>query len=229
MKRSLLLLPLVIPFLGSCDHIDAVGDKVNELKDMRKESVTGAEGVGLNELLGNETLQDLQGGPSVTPIGEVDFDHFIAQPGKLNIVDFHADWCGPCRTLGPILEQAVSENSMTARLGTFDVDQAKSFAREQGVSGIPDVRFYIDGKMVDRFVGGESKARVEELIAKHTADIVPANDFAGLLNAGIDNLGKPNATTEDVPARPQNVNAKPLDEAMAPMEKEWLPPGMSRK
>lgn len=229
MKHSILLLPLLLFFLSSCDHIDAVADKVDELKDMRKESVTGAEGMGLNELLGNETLQNLQGGPSVTPISQVDFDNFVAQPGKLNIVDFHAEWCGPCKTLGPILEQVVSENAMTARLGTFDVDQAKEFAREQGVSGIPDVRFYIDGKMVDRFVGGESKARVEELVAKHTADIIPANDFAGLLNAGIDNMGKPKATTEDVPARPQASNAKPLDEAMAPMEEEWLPPGMSRK
>lgn len=219
----------MIPFLGSCDHIDAVGDKVNELKDMRKESVTGAEGMGLNELLGNEPLENLQGGPSVTPIGEVDFNHFIAEPGRLNIVDFHADWCGPCKTLGPILEQVVSANAMTARLGTFDVDQAKDFAREQGVSGIPDVRFYIDGKMVDRFVGGESKARVEELVAKHTAGIVPANDFAGILNAGIDDLGKPKGTTENIPARPKASNAKPLDEAMAPMEEEWLPPGMSRK
>ncbi|MGJ8643475.1 MAG: thioredoxin domain-containing protein [Luteolibacter sp.] len=229
MNRFLVLLPLVVPFLGSCDHIDAVSEKVNELKDLRKESVTGTEGVGLNELLGNDPLESLQGGPSVTPIGEVDFEQFIAQPGKLNIVDFHANWCGPCKTLGPILEQVVSENGMTTRLGTFDVDQAKEFAREQGVSGIPDVRFYIDGKMVDRFVGGESKGRVEELVAKHTADIIPANDFAGLLNAGIDNLGKPKATAENVPARPQASNAKPLDEAMAPMKGKWLPPGMSRK
>jgi thioredoxin len=171
----------------------------------------------------------IQGGPSVTPISEVDFDHFIAEPGKLNIVDFHADWCGPCKTLGPILEQVVTENGLKARLGTFDVDQGKEFARDQGVSGIPDVRFYIDGKMVDRFVGGESKARVEELIAKHTAGIIPANDFAGQLNAGIDSLGMPNTTTEEIPARPEAANTKPLEEAMAPMDEEWLPPGMSRK
>ncbi|MDP4647604.1 MAG: hypothetical protein NWR03_13310, partial [Akkermansiaceae bacterium] len=76
MNRLILFLPLAISLLGSCDQIDAVSEKVNELKDLRKESVTGTEGMGLNEILGNETLQNLQGGPSVTPISEVDFDHF---------------------------------------------------------------------------------------------------------------------------------------------------------
>ncbi|MEP2776584.1 MAG: thioredoxin family protein [Luteolibacter sp.] len=227
MKRTFLLLPLIIPFLGSCDKITAVTDKVGELKDLRTETVsTATESMGLNELA---DTGDLQGEPAVSTIDAADFNSFIAQPGKLNIVDFHAEWCPPCKNLGPILEQVVTANRTKARLGTFNVDHGKDFAREQEVNGIPDVRFYIDGKLVDRFVGGESKARVEELVAKHTAAIQPPADIVESQDAGFDQLSSPDQPAAANPISPDTGGAKPMLESMAPMDKEWMPPGMTRQ
>lgn len=207
--------------LSSCDHIDAVGDKVNELKDMRKESTHGVEGMDVKAIV--DGIQNT--GPAVQDIGEVDFQTFISQPGRLNIVDFHADWCPPCRKLGPILSEVVETNSSVARLGKLNVDHAKELAREQGVRGIPDVRFYIDGKLVHKFTGAIPRGEIENLVATHSVDINPLSGFSAPLNEGIDAMG----TSGSQPSVGQKATtAKPIEEAMKPMAKDWLPPGISR-
>lgn len=218
MKLPLLTF-LAVPFLlGSCDHIDTVGDKVNELKDMRKESTQGVEGMDLKALTGGITKT----GPTVQDLAQTEFQTFIAEPGRLNIVDFHADWCPPCRHLAPILGEVVEANAHVVRLGKINVDHAKDLAREQGVSSIPDVRFYVDGKLVHKFTGAPPKGQLEQLIATHSATINPAQALTdALVNEGGD------AAAVAPPVRPPN--AKPIEEAMKPMDKNWLPPGVSRK
>lgn len=203
-----LLLVIAIPFLSSCDHIDAVGDKVNELKDVRKESTQGVEGMDIKAIINGAQ----NAGPTVQDIGEVDFQTFISQPGRLNVVDFHADWCGPCKKLAPVLSGVIEANSKVARLGKLNVDHARELSQEQGVTSIPDVRFYVDGKLVHKFVGGASKETLGDLIATHSA---------GMGTVGSDG--------EAIPARPRAANSKPIEEAVKPMEKEWLPPGMKKK
>lgn len=210
---------LAVPFLlGSCDHIDAVGDKVNELKDVRKESTQGVEGMDIKAITGGISKT----GPTVQDLAETQFDTFIAEPGRLNIVDFHADWCPPCRKLAPILTEVVESNAHVVRLGKINVDHAKELAREQGVRGIPDVRFYVDGKLVHKFTGAPPKAQLEQLIATHSASINPTQ---ALTDALVNESG--DGTAVAPPTRP--ANAKPIEEALKPMDKNWLPPGMSRK
>ncbi len=92
------------------------------------------------------------------------------------------------------------------------------------MSSIPDVRFYVDGKMVHKFVGAPPKAKLEELIATHSASISPVPGITDTIeNSSADG----SATATAPPTRP--ANAKPIEEALKPMKKEWLPPGMSRK
>lgn len=164
MKRISLAALAIIPIFSSCDHDDAFGDKMESTQEIDATKL-GQISDGINS---GATVQDL---------AQTEFDAFISEPGQLNIVDFYADWCGPCRRLGPILSGVVEANSGVARLGKINVDHAKQLARFQGVRSIPDVRFYIDGKMVHQFVGGESKFTLEGLIKTHTASIVPANDL----------------------------------------------------
>lgn len=219
MKFSILFILAAPAFLGSCDHIDAVGDKVNELKDMRQQTTQGVDGMDLKAIVNG--VQN--SGPAVRDLAETEFDTFIAEPGRLHIVDFHADWCPPCRMLAPILSEAVEANSHVVRLGKINIDHARELAREQGVSSIPDVRFYVDGKMVHKFVGAPPKSEIDRLIATHSAGINPVQALTDALAAPSD--GEPGT----IPARPRPANAKPIDEAMKPMDKEWLPPGVTRK
>ena len=91
------------------------------------------------------------------------------------------------------------------------------------------MRFYVDGKLVHRFTGSISKARIESLVAKHSADIDPTAGLVAQINQGFAGMEEAGGTIETAPPRPRPPNAKSLDEAMKPMSKEWLPPGVSKK
>jgi putative thioredoxin len=86
------------------------------------------------------------------------------------IVDFWAPWCGPCKTLGPALEKAVTEAKGKVRLVKIDVDQNQMLAAQMRVQSIPAVFAFVDGRPVDGFMGAQPasqiKAFVERLIAQ---------------------------------------------------------------
>jgi thioredoxin 1 len=83
------------------------------------------------------------------------------------IVDFWAEWCGPCRMLTPILEQLASEKGDSIKIGKVNVDDSPELAAQFGVRSIPMLVFFKDGKQVDSVVGVQSKdaliKRVEAL------------------------------------------------------------------
>ena len=80
------------------------------------------------------------------------FDRALAE-GKLMMVDFWADWCGPCKMLAPVIEDLSSQYEGRALVGKVNVDEEPELAMRYGVMSIPTVIFFKDGKEIDRKVG----------------------------------------------------------------------------
>ncbi len=92
------------------------------------------------------------------------------------VVDFWAAWCGPCRALTPVLESAIAERDGAVELAKVDVDANQELSRRFGVSGIPAVKAFRDGRVAAEFVGLRSPASVaawlDDLLAPPRADVL---------------------------------------------------------
>jgi thioredoxin len=82
------------------------------------------------------------------------------------VVDFWAPWCGPCRTIGPVLEQIAAERN-DVKVAKVNVDQNQTTARQFNVQGIPLLVFIRDGKEVGRLVGAHPKPNIESAIRQY--------------------------------------------------------------
>lgn len=89
-----------------------------------------------------------------------------AMESKVAMVDFWADWCQPCQSLLPVIDQLGDELDGKAVVGKVHVDQNKTLARQFGVMSIPTVVFFKDGKEVQRLVGVHPKQAYLDVIAQ---------------------------------------------------------------
>jgi len=93
-------------------------------------------------------------------------DVLVASKQTPVIVDFWAPWCGPCKTLGPMLEKLVREAKGAVRMVKIDVDQNQDLAAQLQVSSIPAVYAFKDGRPVDRFVGALPESQIKAWVRK---------------------------------------------------------------
>src|ERR1700710_71649 len=81
------------------------------------------------------------------------------------IVDFWAPWCGPCKTLGPALEKAVTEAGGTVRLGKVNIDENPEIAQQLRIQSIPTVYAFRNGQPVDGFMGAIPESQIKAFVA----------------------------------------------------------------
>jgi thioredoxin 1 len=94
---------------------------------------------------------------------EENYEELVLKSDKPGVVDFGAEWCGPCKALGPIIEEMAAEYEGRAVIGKVDVDNAPGIASKYGVRNIPTVIFVKNGEVVDKQVGSVPKST---LVAK---------------------------------------------------------------
>ncbi len=100
----------------------------------------------------------------VPEVNDGNFDSEVLQSSDPVLVDFWAPWCGPCRQIGPVIEQLAGENAGSAKVVKLNVDDAPNSAQSYGVSSIPTLMVFKGGEVVDTFVGVQSKDRLQKAI-----------------------------------------------------------------
>ena len=97
--------------------------------------------------------------------GRTDLEGTVADHDVV-LVDFYADWCGPCQMLEPVVEHVAAETDGT--VAKVDIDADQELAAEYGVRGVPTLLLFADGEPVERLVGMQEEARLRSLVETHT-------------------------------------------------------------
>ena len=107
----------------------------------------------------------VQAQPKVEHATESNFDQLVLNSELPVLVDFYADWCGPCRMIAPVLEELAKETPC-ASIVKVNVDQASQLAARYGVSSIPNLIVFRDGKIAAQHVGFADKAQMKTLLTQ---------------------------------------------------------------
>ncbi len=97
------------------------------------------------------------------------FERDVLQSPKPTLVDFYADWCGPCRALAPVVEEIAAELDGQLKVAKVNVDENETLSRKYGVQGIPTLVLFREGQEVERIVGYLPKNQLLAVLEPHLA------------------------------------------------------------
>jgi thioredoxin 1 len=101
---------------------------------------------------------------AVIEVTDATFDEQVANSEGITVVDFWAPWCGPCRTVGPVIEELAEEYEGKVRFAKVNVDEAQTTAQAFGIRSIPTIGFFRDGEAVGGVVGAYPKESLQQVI-----------------------------------------------------------------
>jgi thioredoxin 1 len=94
-------------------------------------------------------------------INDSNFEELSAK-GQLMLVDFGAQWCGPCKAVSPIVDELSDKYGSEAVIGKVDIDESPDLCEKFGIRNIPTILFIRDGEVVDKIVGAVAKEKISE-------------------------------------------------------------------
>ena len=102
----------------------------------------------------------------ILEVSDKDFDTEIMESDKPAMVDFWAEWCGPCKMVGPIVEELAKEYKDKIKIGKMDVDQNRETPARFGIRNIPTLIFFKNGEVAKTIIGAQPKSAIEDELKK---------------------------------------------------------------
>ena len=102
----------------------------------------------------------------VITVTDADFEEKVLKSGQPVMVDFWAAWCGPCRMMTPVVDELAGVYDGKVVVAKMNVDENPQTPAKYGVRGIPNIKLFQDGQVVDEIVGAVPRQKLEELIKK---------------------------------------------------------------
>ena len=94
---------------------------------------------------------------ATTKVTTADFDQVVLKSSTPVLVDFWAEWCGPCRAVGPILEEISNEHAAKLKIVKLNTDEESSIAQKYGITSIPTMNVFVNGQIVKTIIGAKPK------------------------------------------------------------------------
>lgn len=102
----------------------------------------------------------------ITKFDNDNFEQLVINEGKPTLVDFWAEWCGPCKMIAPVVEELSKDYDSKAVIGKVNVDEQQALSERFGIRSIPTILFFKDGEIVDQVVGYVPKNELSKKLDK---------------------------------------------------------------